>query len=263
MRAKLVVLVLVLAACGKGRPPAAAVAVSEEPEPDFQPVFIDLTLAAVGEEEEEGMDMASLFRSEAACGDLVALEPAALMGRLSESEVICLEDSLAESDRQTYRRKVSLLLMADAFTKDDKHRWETVVRRHLETIDRSDPDLCYKFARHLASKGPGEAPEALRWADVALENRTRFPPGDTTVSRVYGLLKLKAVAASQYWELLESRYTDSPSPELDTQREDARNEAKTLAREWLEFARHSGKDETVAYTLCVAAAGSSDFCVTS
>ena len=211
---------------------------------------------------DDSFDMAALFREEAQCGDLIALEPAALMGTLSEEEVICLEESLADSERQTFKKKVSLLLMSDAWAKDDRHRWASVAHRHLQDIDRSDPDLCYKYSRHLAREGVEHAPDAIRWADVALENRTRFPPGETTVARVYGLLKLKAIVSAQYWELKESQYSEESSAELDDAREDARNDAKTFAREWLEYARDSGRDDTVAYQLCVTAAGGSDFCRT-
>ena len=250
-----------LTACG-GHSKGPTVQISAEPDPEFTPGFVDLSLSTIGDEFDD-FDMASMFRSEASCGDLIALEPASMMGRLTEAEVICLEDSLAESERQTYKRKVSLLLMADAWAKEDRHRWASVAERHLERIDRSDPDLCYKYARHLARAGVQNAPQALRWADVALENRTRFPPGDTTVARVYSLLKLKAAVAAQYWEAMESRYSTSATSERDQVREDARNEAKTLAREWLEYARDAGKDETIAYQLCVAAAGGADFCITS
>lgn len=260
-RSWLLALVMV-AACG-GRSKTPTVQVAAEPPADLTPTFVDLDLSSYEDEDDGAFDMAAMFREEADCGDLVSLEPAALLGRLSDEEVICLEDALAASERQTYKKKVSLLLMADSWAKEDSHRWATIAERHLERIDRSDPDLCYKFARYLAREGPQNAMQAIRWADVALENRTRFPPGDTTVARVYGLMKLKAVVSAQRWQHSESDYASSATAELDQQREDARNEAKTMAREWLEFARDAGKDDTVAYQLCVAAAGAADYCSTS
>lgn len=259
MRATTLLFMLSLTACA-GRNNTPAVQVSAEPEPEFAPTFVDLSLSMVGEEEE--LDMAALFHAEADCGDLTSLEPASMLGQLSDAEVICLEDALAASDRQTYKKKVSLLLMADAWAKEDSHRWATTIERHLVQFDRSDPDLCYKYARFLAQRGVGDAPAALRWADVALENRTRFPAGETTVARVYALLKLKAVVATQLWTDLERRYAEGATAELDDAREDARNEAKTLAREWLEFARDAGKDDSIALQLCTAAAGGSDYCIT-
>ena len=259
-RSWIVVLVMV-AACG-GRSKTPAVQVAAQPPADLMPTFVDLDLSSYEDEDDGAFDMAAMFREEADCGNLVSLEPAALLGRLSDEEVICLEDALAASERQTYMKKVSLLLMADAWAKEDSHRWATVAERHLERIDRSDPDICYKFSRYLAREGPQNAMQAIRWADVALENRTRFPPGDTTVARVYGLMKLKAVVSTQRWQLAESNYARSATAEQDDQREDARNEAKTMAREWLEFARDAGKDDTIAYQLCVAAAGGADYCAT-
>jgi len=260
MRA-IVLLTALTLGCGGGKK-TPAVQIEAEPEEEFTPAFVDLSLSTIGEEADDAFDMASLFREEASCGDLMALEPAALIGSLSEEEVICLEESLADSERQTFKKKVSLLLMSDAWAKDDRHRWASVASRHLTDIDRSDPDLCYKYSRHLARDGVEAARQAIRWADVALENRTRFPPGETTVARVYALMKLKAVVAAQFWEHKEAQYASDSSADLDEARDDARNDAKTFAREWLEYARDSGRDETVAYQLCVAAAGGSDFCQT-
>jgi hypothetical protein len=256
-------LALVWVAACSGRSKTPTVQIAAEPPADLTPTFVDLDLSSYEDEDDDVFDMAAMFREEADCGDLIALEPAALLGRLADEEVICLEDALAASERQTYMRKVSLLLMADAWAKEDSHRWATVAERHLERIDRSDPDICYKFSRYLAREGPQNAMQAIRWADVALENRTRFPPGDTTVARVYGLLKLKAVVSTQRWQQEESGYATAATDELDERREDARNEAKTMAREWLEFARDAGKDDTIAYQLCVAAAGGADYCSTS
>jgi hypothetical protein len=248
------------AGCGGKKAPEPSVTVEAEPAGDLVPTFVSLDLESIGAEEDDFM---IAFREDAACGDLIALEPAAMLGNLSDAEIGCLEDALVASERQTVKRKISLLLMADAHAKEEPARWEAVVRRHLETIDRSDPDICFKYAKHIAKQGAGKAADAIYWADVALENRIRFPPGDTTVARVYGLLKLKAVVAAQRWEDLEARYSAEPTPELDSEREDARNDAKTLAREWLEYALDSGKDATIARQLCVTAAGSEDFCTTS
>ena len=223
-------------------------------ENDFSPGFLDLTV------EDDDLAGAELMIASAECNDLVALEPTALMGKLSDGEVRCLTAAYDRAEKQTHKKKISLLLMADSWTKGDKHRWETIVRRHLIELDQSDPDLCYKFAIHLGQQGPEAAQETLKWVDRALENRSRFPAGDTTVSRVYGLLKLKSQASAKYWAWLEEQYILKPGEEVATQRDLARGQAKTHAREWLEYARSAGKDDTVAYQMCVSAAGSADFC---
>jgi len=245
-------------ACGGKKKNSAYSETLMDPRQDFAPGFIDLT-----DETDEDLDMlmgSELMVASAHCGNLLALEPAALMGRLNEGEIRCLEDGYRMADRQTAKKKVSLVLMADAWNKGDTHRWETIVRRHLEEVDQSDPNLCYKFALFLGRQGPEVAEETMRWVDTALENRSRFPAGDTHVARVYGLLKLKSHASAKHWAFLEEQYILTPSADMLEQRDEARNEAKNLAREWLEYARNAGKDETLAYQLCVSAAGGREFC---
>jgi len=214
------------------------------------------------EEEEEALE--DLMGSElevinAQCGNLLELEPLALSGMLSDAQIRCLEDRLKESERQTAKNKLSVVLMNDAWIKGDEHRWEGITRRHLEEIDRSNPDMCYKFAYILSKMGPDKMDEAMKWADVALDNRSRWE-GDTHVKRVYALYKIKTIAAQRKWEWLEQKYTKDPSEELLDEKDEARNLTKTMAREWLEYARQAGQDETVPYNLCVSSSGTSDYC---
>lgn len=248
-----VALVAVVACGGKQKQVVPQIINTED---DFSPGFIDLTIDL----DDEAFSGSELMIASAECDNLVALEPTALMGKLSEGEVRCLERMYDQVDRQTHKKKISLLLMADSWTKGDRHRWETIVRRHLVELDQSDPDLCYKFAIHLGQQGPEAAQETLKWVDRALENRSRFPAGDTTVSRVYGLLKLKSQASAKYWAWLEEQFILKPSEELEGERDKARGSAKTHAREWLEYARSAGRDDTVAYQMCVSADGSAEYC---
>ena len=202
---------------------------------------------------------AELMTVTASCGDLVKLEPSALLGKLVDAEIRCLDGSLRDAERQTVKNKISRVLMADAWAKADRHRWEAIVRRHVTEIDRSDPDLCYKFSLHLSKQGPDHVDETLRWADVALDNKQKWQ-GDMFVSRVYNLYRLKALSANSKWNALESSYLKEPSQELLDTKDETRNLTKTLSREWLEYARSSGRDDTVALQLCISAAGSTEFC---
>lgn len=246
--------ILLAFGCGKAKQPAS----SSDGTAGFSGTFVEISL----DEEAESLD--EMFGSElmvatAKCGDLVKLEPDAMMGRLKEPEIRCLDGSLRDAERQTVKDKISRVLLADAWAKGDEHRWEGIARRHLEEIDRSDPDMCYKFAKYLVDTGPENMDECMKWADVALENRSRWT-GDLHVKRVYALYKLKATAAQKKWGWLEEKYTDAPSEQLDDEKKEARNLTKTLAREWLEYARSSGKDPTMALQLCSSAAGTTDFC---
>lgn len=258
MRHLLILTMLALVGgCGGGKRHAEIESLMA-PGNDFAPGFVDLN-----EDTDDDLDDlvgSELMVASAECGDLLKLEPSAMMGRLTEGEIRCLEEGYQNAERQTYKKKLSLILMADSWAKGEHHRWESIVRRHLQHVDQSNPNLAYKFALYLSRQGPEFAPETMKWVDRALENKSQFPSGDPFVNRVYGLHKLKAQAAVKHWAHLEEQYLEEPTQELKDQRDEARNQAKTLAREWLEYARNSGRDDTVAYKMCVSAAGTSQFC---
>ncbi len=243
---RLAVLAMIVACAKKPAEPAATGASS-------QPVVI------VIDEDENDLLGAELLQATAPCGDLLKLEPAAVLGKLSDGEVRCLEDTLRATDRQTVKNKLSRVLLADAWAKGDPVRWEAVAERHLEQIDRSDPNLAYKFSNQLGQRGADRADDAIRWADVALENRTLWS-GDEYVKRVYALFRIRAVAAQAKWQSLEEASVRTPTEDLLRERDLARNQTKTFAREWLEYARVSSRDATVAMQICTSAAGTDAFC---
>lgn len=253
----MLVVALVLAvgcgAKGKKNPTPASDAAS-----DFGGGFIEIDLGA----EEEVLDElagAELMRTTAECGDLRKLEGGALLGQLTDAQIRCLDDAFKVAERQTAKDKISRVLLNDAWAKGDEHRWEGIARRHLEEIDRSDPDMCYKFAFYLAERGPEKMDEAMKWADVALENKSIWE-GDLHVKRVYALHKIKTQAAQKKWTWLEEQYSRTPTEEGQLAAAEARNLTKTLAREWVEYARQSGKDQTLPLQMCISAAGTADFC---
>ncbi len=224
---------------------------------DFSPGgFIEIDM---GDEEDEDLFSMELMTATADCGDLVKLEPKALMGVLQDGQIRCLDKSIRQAELQTVKDKLSRVLMADAWAKADHHRWEGIVRKHLEEITRSDPDLCYKFALYLSKKGPAHADETQKWADVALSNKTMWT-GAVFSTRVYSLLRLKTLASFRKWQSLEKKLAQAPDPALKEEMGDTRNYTKTLAREWLEYANLAGKDITVAFQICTSAAGTSEFC---
>lgn len=244
------------------RKQAAEAPVEATPAVSDAPVFVDLSMD--DEEDEDDMMGSELMAEAAECGNLRKLEPKAMMGKLGDGEIRCLDKTLRESEKQTYKDKVSRVLMADAYAKKNDDRWEAIVRRHLNDIDRSDPDLCYKFStfmyKKVASKGPDASDEVMKWAGVALENKQQWT-GNTYVKRVSNLYKIKALAAFKKWEWLENKSKELPTDSsLSKDRDDARNEAKNLAREWLAYAKEAGLDQTAANDVCVSAAGTTDFC---
>lgn len=193
------------------------------------------------------------------CDNLTKLEPPAMLGKLSDGQIACLEGSYAAASKPTDRDKISRILMANAYSKGDIKGWEKLIKRHLEEIDQSDPDLCYKYAVHLSKGGAARATGVIRWANVALDNRTIWT-GDTYVSRVSGLYKLRAAAAQSLWKAAEDEHAKAPTDDTKKKVDDARSQTKVFAREWYEYLKQAGKDTTVAQQLCVSAAGTADYC---
>ncbi len=193
------------------------------------------------------------------CDNLVMLEPMAMMGKLSPEQIACLDGALSAADKQTDKDKLSRVLMANSWAAGDHRSWETQVKRHLEEIDQSDPDLCYKYALFLSKKGAGRAWGVIKWSDVALENRTRWV-GETYKSRVFNLYKFRASAAQDLWKAAEEKHASAPTDATRKEVEDARGRTKTFAREWYEYAKEAEKDTTSALQLCISAAGTAEFC---
>src|SRR6476646_10000067 len=99
--------------------------------------------------------------------------------------------------------------------------------------------MCDRVAYYLVERGPDKMDEAMKWAQVALDNRSIWE-GDLHVKRVYSLMKIKTIAAQRKWTWHESEYTRHPNEALLEESKEARNQTKTLAREWLEYAKDSG-----------------------
>lgn len=190
------------------------------------------------------------------CSDLKAMEPLAMMGRLDGASKACLEDRIRTASAMTDKKATSIVLIQNAWIADKKE-WASLTKRHLEEIDKSDPTLCYKYAQYLQKAGQHNS--VIRWADVALENKTYWT-GETFTSRVYSLYKLKAASANALWLKAEEKYNAGPSADLDTERGSARSKAKVMAREWLDYAKSAGKDTTKALQYCESAAGNTEYC---
>ena len=191
------------------------------------------------------------------CGDLVALESPATMGQLSPESRSCLEGRAASAPQPTTRGKASRLLLSDAEARGDKTEWQRLMKRHLEDIDRSDPNLCLKYAMFL-SRG-GDAWGVIRWSNYALENKQAWS-GPTYTKYVYQLHRLRAQSATRLWQESEKEFVASRAQDVEAEAAKRRGIAKDYAREWLDYARESAQDATDASNLCVSAAGNAAFC---
>ena len=195
---------------------------------------------------------------EGECHDLVALEGPAMMGELGTTRRECLERRLASATSQTDKRKLSLVLLVDAEARQDVQAWAGLMQRHLEQIDHSDPNMCYKFAAYLSRKGVGSADAVIRWSDHALENKQEWS-GHTYKKYVYGLYRLRAQAANELWQQAEAGSSSSDG-QTQAAAASSRGKAQTYARDWLDYARESGQSTKSAMALCVSAATDKAFC---
>ncbi len=139
---------------------------------------------------------------------------------------------------------------------------EVLLGRHLEEIDRSDPDLCFKYAVKLARKDIDRAEEAIRWAGYALENKQEWTKA-TYKRRLFDLYKLRAETSNRLWTHWDAVYVEDRAAESQGNSEGWRNQTKQYAREWLDYAKASDQRVLRARNLCIAAAGTSDFCEAS
>ena len=130
-----------------------------------------------------------------ACRDLGALQEPAILRALTPAQIACLEARLRDEADPKARVASSLFLIYNA---EGTAGWATLLRRHLEEIDTSDPDLCYLWALHLTRGGIENARDVIRWAEAALQNRSRWT-GETYTVRVSRLATLKTEAANLLW----------------------------------------------------------------
>lgn len=202
---------------------------------------------------------AAMEVADSSCDDLVALEAPAMMGQLGIGRRRCLEDRLGSESSQTMKNKVSRILMSDAEARRDQGEWERLIKNHLENIDRSDPNLCMKYAIHLSRGGEGKASGVIRWSEYALENKQQWS-GTTYTKNVYALLKLRAQAANKQWQAAEADFVANRNDETSAKAEKYRGVTKNYALEWLQYAKASSQDTKAPMALCVSAAGNTEFC---
>jgi len=178
------------------------------------------------------------------------LESGATKGALNKEEIDCLETAYAKSEQQTKKNKISRVLLVNAYAYSTKE-WARLMERHLAEVDQSDPDLAYLWAIYKHNNGAeAHADEVVKWTETALERRDVWS-GDLYVGRVYGLMKLRSLASSIVWKASEAKFA-AGDDSIDT--DAIRNGVKTYAREWVDFAKVSGRDPTEALELCLSAA---------
>lgn len=193
------------------------------------------------------------------CDDHEALLRTALNGALQGGEVRCLEEALRLERRMTRKVVLSRILIADAHSKGETHRWEGAVRRHLDELDRSDPELSYLYARYLAGRGTEYTKDAIKWSGVALRSAGNWE-GVGRAARMADLHRIQTVGAYQMWVAQEEAFRDTG---VASAREEAgfwRSQTKSLAREWLDFSAVTEQNSDLASVICTSAAASVRYC---
>ena len=196
---------------------------------------------------------------EADCDDLRALETKAMLGQLGVANRKCLDGRLVASSKLTDKDKISRVLLADAKARDDKPDWERLMKRHLQSIDRSDPNMCLVFAIFLHKRGVAKATQVIKWSDYALENKAKWS-GAAHTRNVYYLHQLKSEAASRLWKRAEKRFVKDRNEKNEAKANKYRSMAKQSSRSWLDYAKASGKDTSRPLAACVSASGNTEFC---
>jgi len=179
------------------------------------------------------------------------------MGRLDSATVAACEATLASSPKITDKDAISRVIMANAIGHGDTRGWERLVRRHLNEIGQSDPDLLLPYARALSKQGVSRSREVIKWSNLAME-RSSIWTGDAYLSRVGQLHSLRTHAAMDLWSAaVERRVAD---PEKEAEEDGYRQTARQFAKEWYDFALASGQSPITAQALCASAAGTADYC---
>lgn len=183
---------------------------------------------------------------------LMNLEDFATKGALKDGQKECLEEAYAAAELQTTKDKISRVLLVNAYAYNTKD-WAKLVKRHLDEVDRSDPDIAYLYAFYLYNNDKADAKQVVDWTETALERRDVWE-GDVYVSRVYGLMRLRSLAGLALWELAEEKRIAGDKSRSPDELDQLRNQAKTYAREWVDFAKVSGRSVDQPLELCLSVA---------
>ncbi|MFK7930545.1 MAG: hypothetical protein AB8H79_20325 [Myxococcota bacterium] len=209
-------------------------------------LLLSSTAVAVEDpEEEECIDYAEHPAA------LKYVEPKALSGQLRPFDIGCLEEGYKASQRQTDKSKISRVLIANAMVTDTS-QWASLVKRHLDEVEQSDPDVSYLYATHLFNRDTPDYNAVIRFADLAWDRRAERWTGRTFTVRSHHLLRLRAMARAKIWEAAEVKAAETSfvaDADLATKR---RLEAQTAAREWLDFDRASELRWFEAANVCMS-----------
>jgi hypothetical protein len=133
----------------------------------------------------------------------------------------------------------------------DRDAYHRHVEAHLTSVDGSDASYALDYASHLFQTG-GASSNALRWAKVAIANRTTWT-GLEYENSTFNAYKLQAAINQMLWQSAENRYRKSPTEENAVSRTRARERTGEAAKAWFRFAKEIEQDWRSAESLCALA----------
>jgi hypothetical protein len=182
---------------------------------------------------------------------LVHFEAKAIRGALAPAEVDCLEIGYHKAALQTDKAKISRVLLANAYVTNTE-QWAVLVRRHLDEVEQSDPDISYLYAMYLFNRERPDFSGAYRYAELAWERRADRWEGQTYTTRAHNLLRLRAIATLKLWESAEKSAVGK-SAQAREAADSLRLRTETVAREWLDFDKASELSWMEAAEVCISA----------
>ncbi len=177
------------------------------------------------------------------------MDPIAESGELTDDQTACLGDSLEVVTSDFDRDRISLVLVADAYARDDMELWEERISRHLEEVDDSNPGLALRYAMHLWLAEEPDAEETARWADVALANRAAWT-GDVYNGRVYSAYKFRCAAGQSLWREAEVEKSQSPGESAAMAAAEQKGLTRSCAIDWYQFALDTDQERGLPRRLC-------------
>jgi len=144
----------------------------------------------------------------APCDDLVALEADAKKGRIDDDQRTCLRSKYRKP--QASKPRILGILMDQADTDAEGTIWEELMAWHWNITGSDDAMLAFRYAEYLVVKGSTEAEDAMRWSEVALEQRETLK-GRSGRAAIAKLHTLRVETAGRILIQAKERQKNDPS----------------------------------------------------
>ena len=159
----------------------------------------------------------------------------------------------------TQKRDVSLLLINNTQASRNMSEWGSLVGRHLQRYDQSDPLICMSYAFYLSKKGVGSASKVIKWSESALANKQQWQGAE--YKKRERTLRNACTGCSTVMANADKKLIEDNSEVNKQKAKKFRGQAKNFSKEWLDYAKASGQDTKSPMSLCVSATqGDVGFC---